>query len=75
MQERNLFASGFGEVDQGMIKGFDVAAGEIFEKTTDGDKMISLGDGGEALIVFVANLAVEPDAIFAHKFEVDIFWL
>ena len=75
MQKCDLFAGDFREVDQGMVKGFDTAASEIFEKTADGNKMISLSDGGEALVVFVADLAVEPDAVFAHKFKVDIFWL
>ena len=43
MEECNLFSCGFWEIDEGVVEGFYVAAGEVFEEATEGDEVVGLG--------------------------------
>lgn len=55
MEKGNLFTGGFREIDEGMIKRFNAASGEVFKKAADGDEVVGLGDGKKALVIFRAS--------------------
>lgn len=71
MEKADLFADDVGELDEGMIEGFDVALGEVFEEAAEGDEMIGLGDGFEVFAVLV-GFAVEGEAEFAKELGGDV---
>lgn len=71
VEKGDLLADDMGEFDEGRVERFDVALGEIFEKTTEGDEVIRLGDGFEIFAVAIF-LAVELEAKFADEFLSDV---
>lgn len=73
VEKGDLFANDMGKLDEGRIKGFDFAFGEILKKTAQGDEVISLGNSLQAFAVGV-SLAVELEAKFADEFGSDINW-
>lgn len=73
MQKGHLFAYDVGEFYQGMIKGFDVAFGKVFEEAAERHKVISLSNSLEVFAVTVL-FAVEGEAEFAHEVGGDIGW-
>lgn len=72
MEEGNLFAGGLGDIYEDGIKTFDVATREVGEKTTQGNKMIRLGDDGETLAIGFES--VEAEAVFTQELEINIGW-
>ena len=48
MEKSNLFFGGAGKIDEGRIKGLDVAASKVFKKAAEGDEMVSLSNGLES---------------------------
>ncbi len=64
MKEGDLLTDDMGKLDEGRIKGFDFAFGEILKKTAQGDEMISLGNSLQTFAVGV-GLAVELKTKFA----------
>lgn len=67
-----MLAGDMRKLNETGVKRFDLAFGEIFEKTAEGDEMIGLGDGFEVFAVAI-NFAVELEAIFADELWGDIF--
>lgn len=72
MKKGNLFADDVGEIDEGGIKGFNLAAGKVFHKTAEGDEVVGLGDGFQILAAIFGAKAVKFQAIFTENFAVDV---
>ena len=71
VEEGNLFAEGFGEVNEGGVEGGDLPATKVFEEAAEGDEVVGLGKGGE-FAFFGAFEAVEPEAVAAEEFGGDV---
>jgi len=72
VEEGDLFFEGFGEIDEGWIEAGDFAAGEVSEEAAEGDKVVSLSQRREFLVLVVFE-TIEPEAIAAEEFFGDVF--
>lgn len=73
MKEGDLLFDGAREVDEGRVERFDIATGEVFEKTAEGDEMISLSDGLEVFSAGVVDfVTIEAEAELAEDFGVEL---
>lgn len=57
------------------VERFDVSAGKIFEKTAEGNEMVSLGKCGKIFVADVVSVAVELEAVPAIDFGGDVLGL
>lgn len=71
LKEGNLFADDVRKLNKGGVERFDLAFGEVFEKTAEGDEMICLGDSFEIFAIAVF-FAVELEAEFAEELLGDV---
>lgn len=73
VKEGDLFFGGARKVDEAGVEGIDATASEIFEEAAECDEMISLGQGGEVLLLVVVVEAVELEAEAAEELGGDVF--
>lgn len=71
VEEGDLFADDMGELDKAGVEGVDAAFSEVFKKATEGNKMVSLGNGLEIFTVAV-GFSVELETKFANKFKSNV---
>lgn len=71
VEEGDLLTDDVGEFDEGRVEGRDAAFGEVFEKTSEGDEVVRLGDDFEIFASFV-GFAVELEPELAEKFFGDV---
>ena len=72
MKESYLFFNGAGEVDERGVEGLDIAAGEVFKEAAEGDEMVSLSNGFEAVAGGVDFETVEFEAELAEDIGGDV---
>ena len=66
MEKSNLFAGGFGEVNQGRVKRFDATTSKIFKKTAQSNEVVGLGKSGESAVGAFIFDAVESETVFTN---------
>lgn len=72
VEESNLLFDGAGEVDEGRVERLDVAASEIFEKTAEGNEVVSLSQSRETFISDFVFVTIETKTIFSEEFGVNV---